>query len=87
MICSLNEPSCGQNSGEHLSQPSPILHQALVGKGPALVMAQDTGSVCVLRGGGVQVYVCVREEMGWGRGERNCLVNFPENFKGIFIFS
>ena len=88
MICSLNEPSCGQNSGEHLSQPSPILHQATLGNGPTLVIAQETGSVCVCGGGGrVQVYVCVREEEVWGRGERNGIVTFPENCKGIFIFT
>ena len=43
--------------------------------------------MCVLEVGGVQVYVCVREEEVCGRGERNGIVTFPENFKGIFVFT
>ena len=78
MICSLNEPSCGQNSGEHLSQPSPILHQALVGKGHALVMAQDTGCVCV---GGVCAGVCVCERgKGLEEGRDKWFSNLSREF-------
>ena len=66
MICSLNEPSCGQNSGEHLSQPSPVLHQATLGNGPTLVIAQETGSVCAWGWEGAGVCMC---ERGRGLGE------------------